>query len=94
MMVDILTRQVGAVTQGNACILTKLVCYHDLVGDVLGKGRDEQQIVDVADNTEELDMLFALGQADATVLVEWWWNEEKAQKLYDRCLSAIATKGL
>ena len=41
----------------------KLVCYHDLVGDVLGKGRDEQQIVDVVDDEDELDMLFALGKA-------------------------------
>ncbi len=67
----------------------KLVCYHDLVGDVLGKGRDEQQIVDVVDDEDELDMLFALGKADATMLVEDRWGETAASQLHDRCLKAI-----
>jgi hypothetical protein len=89
MMVDVLTRQVASVTQKSADILTKLVCYHDLVGDVLGNGRDEQQIVDVVADKEQVDMLFALGKADATALADWEWNEEQAGKLYDRCLSAL-----
>jgi hypothetical protein len=89
MMVDILTRQVASVTQESADILTKLVCYHDLVGDVLGNGRDELQIVEVVADEEQLDMLFALGKADATALADWEWDEEKASDLYDRCLSAV-----
>ena len=89
MMVDIMTRQVAKVKQTSAEVVTKLVCYHDLVGDVLGKGRDEQQIIEVATDEEELEMLFALGKADATSLVEEWWDEKKADDLYDRCLEAI-----
>jgi hypothetical protein len=89
MMVDILTNHVGKVKQTNAELILKLVCYHDLVGEVLGKGRDEQQIVDVADSKLELDMLFALGRADATSLVEWWWDEDEASALYDRCRAAM-----
>jgi ssDNA thymidine ADP-ribosyltransferase DarT-like protein/HD domain-containing protein len=89
MMVDILTRHIGKVGQASARKLMKLVCYHDLVGDVLGKGRDEQQIVDVVDSEEDMDMLFALGKADATVLVEHWWDELAAKALYARCLKAI-----
>ncbi|MCJ2184415.1 DarT ssDNA thymidine ADP-ribosyltransferase family protein [Novosphingobium sp. 1949] len=89
MMANILTKHVSTVGKASARKLMKLVCYHDLVGDVLGKGRDEQQIVDVVDGEEELDMLFALGKADATVLVEHWWNEWAADALYDRCLEAI-----
>jgi len=89
MMVEILTKHVGTVDKASARKLMKLVCYHDLVGDVLGKERDEQQIVDVIDSKEELDMLFALGKADATVLVEHWWNELAAKALYARCLKAI-----
>jgi hypothetical protein len=89
MMADILTKYVGTVGKASARKLMKLVCYHDLVGEVLGKGRDEQQIVDIVDSEEELDMLFALGKADATVLVEHWWNEWAADALYDRCLEAI-----
>lgn len=89
MMAEILTRHVGTVGEASARKLMKLVCYHDLVGDVLGKGRHEQQIVDIVDSVEELDMLFALGKADATVLVEHWWNEPAAKALYARCLEAI-----
>jgi UTP:GlnB (protein PII) uridylyltransferase len=89
MMVDVLTRQIASVTQESADIVTKLVCYHDLVGDVLGNGRDEQQIVDVVADEEQLDMLFALGKADATALADWEWDEEEAGKLYDRCLAAV-----
>lgn len=89
MMVEILTKHIGTLGKASAKKLMKLVCYHDLVGDVLGKGRDEQQIVDVIDSVEELDMLFALGKADATVLVEHWWDEPAAKALYARCLKAI-----
>jgi len=89
MIVDILTQQVAKVKQENAELITKLVCYHDLVGEVLGKGRDERQIVDAAQGKIELDALFALGKADARSLVETWWDDEEASALYSRCLEAI-----
>ncbi|MBY5780156.1 DUF4433 domain-containing protein [Rhizobium leguminosarum] len=89
MMAEILTEYVGILKPSSAKTLLKLVCYHDLVGDVLGKGRDEQQIVDVVDDKDELDMLFALGKADAMSLVEHWWNQGKADQLHERCLKAI-----
>jgi UTP:GlnB (protein PII) uridylyltransferase len=89
MMVEILTRHVAPIDPADARTLMKLVCYHDLVGDVLGKGRDEQQIIDVVESRRELDMLFALGEADATVLVEAWWDGFKAFALHTRCRNAI-----
>jgi hypothetical protein len=92
MMVDILTNQVRSVTQGDAELLLKLVCYHDLAGDVLGNGRDERQIVEVARDRRELDLLFALGKADAISLVEWWWDGQAAKQLYNRCRTAIETR--
>lgn len=92
MMVEILTEHVGKVRQENAEFITKLVCYHDLVGEVLGKDRDEQQIVDIAESKLELKALFALGKADATSLVDWWWNQDLASALYDRCWKAIKVR--
>lgn len=89
MMVEILTQQVQSITMPSAKALLKLVCYHDLVGDVLGRGRDEKQIIDVVADKDELDMLFAIGKADATSLVEQWWNQYAADQLYGRCLAAI-----
>ncbi|MFZ1922484.1 MAG: DarT ssDNA thymidine ADP-ribosyltransferase family protein [Xanthobacteraceae bacterium] len=92
MIVKILTKHVANVSQASAAMVAKLVCYHDLVGDVLGRGRDEQQLVDVALSKAELDMLFALGKADATSLVESWWDQDKANALYKRCLAAIEAR--
>lgn len=89
MMAEILTEHVATVTASSARTLLKLVCYHDLVGDVLGRGRDEQQIIDVVDDVEELDMLFAVGKADVTALTPRWWDEESAERLYGRCVEAI-----
>jgi hypothetical protein len=89
MMVEILTKQVGSVKQEAAERLCKLVCYHDLVGEVLGKGRDEQQIVDAASDAVDLDMLFALGKADILTLVPHWWNQRLADSLYHRCAAAM-----
>lgn len=89
MMVDILTRQVGTIQLDSARRLLKLVCYHDLIGEVLGKGRDERQIVAIAETCDDLDMLFAIGQADATSLNEFWWPADAVAALYERCASAI-----
>ena len=89
MMVDILTKYTGSISRKSAESLTKLVCYHDLVGDVLGRGRDKQQIVDIINDQDELDMLFALGRADVTALVEHWWDDDQATQLYDWCLAEM-----
>jgi UTP:GlnB (protein PII) uridylyltransferase len=62
--------------------LLLLVCYHDLVGDVLGQGRDPQQILDVVRNEDELRMLFAISRADVTALVPRWWDQNQADELY------------
>ena len=85
MLAEILTKHVGLVDQLAARQLLKIVCYHDLVGDVLGNGRDEQQIRDVVDDVDELNMLFLLAQADIESLVPWWWDVNKAEALYERC---------
>jgi hypothetical protein len=89
MMAEILTKHVGTVKPTSAATLMKLVCYHDLVGDVLGRDRDERQIVNVVDDKDELDMLFVLGQADVLSLQERWWDQAKSDLVYQRCLAAI-----
>ena len=89
MMADILTKHVAIVSASSARTLMKLICYHDLVGDVIGQGREEQQIVEVVDDVEELDMMFAIARADVSALVPRWWDEDKADALYRRCVEAI-----
>jgi hypothetical protein len=94
MMVEIFLDHISKATPESVAAILKLVCYHDLVGEVLGKERDEQQIVDVAADRLELDMLFALGKADATALSEAWWDQGRANALYSRCESAIRARSV
>lgn len=89
MMAEILTEHVGRVSASSARTLLLLVCYHDLVGDVLEQERDAQQILDVVRNEDELRMLFAISRADVTALVPWWWDQNKADQLYTWCAENI-----
>jgi hypothetical protein len=94
MMREILINFVSEAKPESVKSVLKLVCYHDLVGEVLGKERDEKQIVDVATDLLELDMLFAIGKADATSLSETWWDQCRANALYERCKTEISTRNL
>jgi len=89
MLSDILTSAVASVPKAEGELLLKLVCYHDLVGEVIGKGRDEQQIADAFKSERELEMLFALAKADITSLRDEWWNDEKVQGLFDRLRAGL-----
>lgn len=91
MIARIFTEEVGSIKLANANLIAKLVCYHDLVGDVLGRGRHEAQIVQVADNEEELMLLFLLGKADATTL-GFHWDQEEADAIFSRASKAIEAK--
>lgn len=68
MLRRILTEEITTIKPRSIRVLAKLVCYHDLVGDIVGKGRHEQQFVDIAGTERELDMLIALGKADMSAL--------------------------
>lgn len=46
-----------------------LVCYHDLIGDVLGKGRNKEQIRGVVKTPTDFDMLASLSIADVSSLI-------------------------
>lgn len=46
-----------------------LVAYHDLIGDVVGKGRNREQILDVIECAEDFDLLAALNCADVESLI-------------------------
>ncbi len=46
-----------------------LVSYHDIIGDVVGKGRDREQLLEVITSEEDFDMLAALSCADVASLI-------------------------
>lgn len=88
-VVKILTDDVETVSPDEATIILKLVCYHDLVGDILGRGRHQEQLFDIIESKGELDMLFALGRADINSLNEGWWDENAAGKLYKSAVKEV-----
>ena len=49
--------------------IVMLVCYHDLIGDICGKDRDRDQIIDVIDDITDFDMLSVISKADVASLI-------------------------
>lgn len=65
-----------------------LVVYHDLMGDIIGRGRGERELLALALDREELCMLAALTEADVTALSETWSMglREKLSDVIERAL--------
>lgn len=72
MLRRILTEEIGTSKSRSVRVLSRLVCYHELVGDILVKGRDPAQLEEIAHTERELDMLIALGLADAQAINPIW----------------------
>lgn len=49
-----------------------LVTYDDLIGDIVGKGRDKEQLFQVVTSELELDMMFSLSKADMFSINPQW----------------------
>jgi HD superfamily phosphodiesterase len=91
MLERIMTEELTKIKNRSIRVLTKLVCYHDLVGDIVGKGRDERQLEEIAETEPELDMLIALGLADMTS-VSGSWSRYREQLLELRARVAAKLK--
>lgn len=72
MMERILTEDIGGLKLARAKRLLKLVCYHELVGDIVAKGRDEEQLDAICKSARDLDSLIALGKADMAAINPLW----------------------
>ena len=51
-----------------------LVTYHDLIGEIIGKGRNVQQLIDIVENEKTLEMLATLNLADVSAINRNWRN--------------------
>ena len=49
-----------------------LVLYHDLIGDILAKGRSRKELEDLAIDVNELNMLLAITLADISAINPFW----------------------
>lgn len=65
----VLTEEVVDITDEDVRQLLLLVAYHDLIGDVVGRGRDRVQLPTVVKCSEDFDMLAALTCADVESLI-------------------------
>ena len=66
--------------------------YHDLIGDILGKGRRIAELIDIIEDERELNMLIALGKADMLAINDMWMNEEKIDSIRKQVIKALETK--
>jgi putative nucleotidyltransferase with HDIG domain len=83
MLTRILSEEIGGLSLADAKTLLRLVCYHDLVGDIVAKGRDEKQLDKICKNIRVLTMLTALGKADMAAINPLWIT------MYGREISAL-----
>lgn len=72
MLKRILTEDIAKVKPRSAKVICKLVCYHDIVGDIVGKGRRVDELEEIVSNERELDIIIALGKADMMSVNPVW----------------------
>lgn len=92
MVRRILTEDVASLKKRSAKVICKLVCYHDLVGDIVGKGRRPEELIDVVEDPRELDMLIALGKADMLSVDPLWLlvNQPMIDALRERVVVSLS----
>ena len=92
MLRRILTVELQEINSRSTRVLAKLVCYHDLIGEIVGKGRAEEQLHEIAGSERELDMLIALSLADMQAIQPYWImiHRDSVNKLRIRVLAALA----
>jgi len=72
MLGRILTEDVQNLSDYKVRKICLLVGYHDLIGEIIGKGRDIQQLIDIVEDENELDMLDCLNRADVRSFKNGW----------------------
>lgn len=92
MVAEFLKDQVANTKLRSARIILMLVCYHDLVGDIIGKGREEEQLFDIITDEHDLDMLIALAKADVQAIHDQWWDQTKVDELRQRAIKTLKAK--
>jgi hypothetical protein len=92
MLERIITEEVEEPAPDEIRLLCKLVCYHDLIGDILGKGRKEEQLFELIQDEIELNALIALSKADVLVVHPAWWDASKVTTLIARAVNYLKTR--
>lgn len=72
MMKRILIEEIEILSEYEIRMICLLVGYHDLIGEIFGKGRDKKQLFDLLKNEKEFDMLNCLSHADVKSFNNDW----------------------
>lgn len=91
MLKRILTEDIGSLNSDIVRKIVLLVVYDDLVGDIVGKGRNEQQLFDIVDSENDINMLIALGKADMFSINPSWVasNDSAIDILKSKAIAAL-----
>lgn len=72
MLERILTEDFKTLSEYEVRKICLLVVYHDLVGEILGKERSKQELLDLDIDENELNMLIAISLADVFAIGDSW----------------------
>lgn len=72
MLKRILTDEIKDLSEYEIRMICLLVGYHDLIGEIFGKDRKEEQLIKIIDNEKEFDMLSTLNFADVLAISSDW----------------------
>lgn len=73
MVERILAEDIGDLQEDDIRKICLLVGYHDLIGDIVGSGRDKAQLMELVKNETELNMLIAISEADISAINNFGW---------------------
>ena len=94
MLLRILSSEIEELTEDELSKIFVCVTYDDLIGEIVGKGRDKQQLFKFVDNSDSADivnLLFAIGKADMKDVHESWLEEHEAalDALYKEAIQRV-----
>lgn len=91
MLHRILTEDIGGLNEDSIRSIVILVTYDDLIGDIVAKGRNEKQLIDVVKTENDLKMLVAIAKADMNSINPFWVmsHNQSIEALKSRVLSSI-----
>ncbi|GED68033.1 hypothetical protein BRE01_17350 [Brevibacillus reuszeri] len=72
MITRILSEEFTSLSKYEIKTICLLVIYHDLIGDILGNGRSEKELLNLKLKDNKLDMLIALSLADISAINPFW----------------------
>lgn len=80
MLKRILTEDFEKLSEYEIRKICLLVVYHDLIGDIIGNGRSQKELIDLIENENELNMLISISMADVSA-INIFWTFDLQQKL-------------